>query len=67
VLQQLHREMSPQESRRMPDVRIEHFERAAQDIGTRGDNDTLPFDVDNRFVKEKSAALSRLAYSFFEG
>ena len=46
----------------MPDVKIEHFERAAQDIGARGDNDTLPFDVDNRFVKEEAASLSRLAY-----
>jgi hypothetical protein len=50
----------------MPDVRIEHFQRAAQDIGARGDNDTLPFDVDSRFVKEAAAVLSHLAYDFFE-
>jgi hypothetical protein len=50
----------------MPDVRIEHFQRAAQDIGARGDNDTLPFDIDSRFVKEAADALSNLAYTFFE-
>jgi hypothetical protein len=50
----------------MPDVGIEHFQRAAQDIGTRGDNDTLPFDIDNRFIKEAADALSNLAYAFFK-
>ena len=29
----------------MSDVTLQHFERAAADIGAHGDNDTLPFDV----------------------
>jgi hypothetical protein len=52
--------------RAMPDVRIEHFQRAAQDVGIRGDNDTLPFDVDCRFIRNKAEALSRLSYDFLE-
>jgi len=28
----------------MPDVTLEHFKRAAVDIGSHGDNETLPFD-----------------------
>jgi hypothetical protein len=50
----------------MPDVRIEHFQRAAQDVGIRGDNDTLPFDVDCRFIRDNVEALSRLSYDFLE-
>jgi Reverse transcriptase (RNA-dependent DNA polymerase) len=48
----------------MPDVRLEHFKRAAVDIGAHGDNDTLPFDVDNRFVKENEDALAELAFTY---
>ena len=33
-------------------VTLDHFTRAAIDIGAHGDNDTLPFDVDNRFISE---------------
>lgn len=40
-----------------------HFKRAAADIGAHGDNDTLPFDIDNRFVKEKQDELVDLAYA----
>ena len=49
----------------MPDVRFEHFQRAAADIGAHGDNDTLPFDIDTRFVSDKQAELARAAYLFF--
>lgn len=40
-----------------------HFERAIADIAAHGDNDTLPFDVDNRFVKDKQTELADLAYA----
>lgn len=48
----------------MPTVKKRHFERAAADIGANGDNDTLPFDMDNRFIKAKAADLVDLACSF---
>ena len=50
----------------MPDVRLEHFQRAAADIGAHGDNDTLPFDIDTKFVSVKQAELARAAHAFFE-
>ena len=46
-------------------VTLEHFKRAASDIGSHGDNDTLPFDIDNRFIKEKHESLAVLAYDYF--
>lgn len=48
----------------MPDVTFEHFQRAAVDIGAHGDNDTLPFDIDNRFIKEKSNELATIAFDY---
>ncbi len=42
----------------MPAIAKAHFSRAAADIGAHGDNDTLPFDIDNRFVKEKQDELA---------
>jgi Reverse transcriptase (RNA-dependent DNA polymerase) len=50
----------------LPSVTLEHFIRAATDIGAHGDNDTLPFDVDNRFVAENTDALAKLAFSYFQ-
>lgn len=49
----------------MPDVTLDHFKIAAADLGAHGDNDTLPFDVDNRFIKERRDALATLAYAYF--
>lgn len=49
----------------MPKVTLNHFMRAAADIGAHGDNDTLPFDVDNRFIKENQDALANLAFDYF--
>jgi hypothetical protein len=49
----------------MPEVTLEHFKRAAAEIGGRGDNDTLPFEIDVRFVKENQVELAELAYAFF--
>jgi hypothetical protein len=48
----------------MPAVRLDHFKRAANDIGSNGDNDTLPFDIDNRFIKDSESALADLAFTY---
>ncbi len=50
----------------MSDVTLEHFKRAAIEIGAHGDNDTLPFDIDNRFIKDKSSELAEIAFHFFQ-
>lgn len=39
----------------------EHFSRAIDDIAAHGDNDTLPFDVDCRFVAESKDTLISVA------
>lgn len=49
----------------MSDVTLDHFKRAAADIGAHGDNDTLPFDIDNRFIKDKQDKLAVMAYEYF--
>src|ERR1700719_1477142 len=36
-------------------VTLDHFERAAADTRAHGDNDTLPFDIDNRFICDNIA------------
>lgn len=48
----------------MPDIVLEHFKRAAADVGAHGDNDTLPFDIDNRFISENQEAIADLAYAY---
>jgi hypothetical protein len=48
----------------MPDVTLDHFKRAIADIGAHGDNDTLPFDIDNRFVAENQEELAKLAFRY---
>ncbi|BCZ84808.1 reverse transcriptase [Paraburkholderia terrae] len=50
----------------MSDVTLQHFERAAADIGAHGDNDTLPFDLDTRFVQQRPAELAGMAFVFYE-
>lgn len=50
----------------MAQVSLAHFKRAAADIGANGDNDTLPFDVDVRFVNEHQDQLAELAWAFFK-
>jgi hypothetical protein len=49
------------------DVTLEHFRRAISDISENGDNDTLPFDVDNRFITENQDELAKIAFKFNEG
>ena len=50
----------------MSEVTLEHFLRAAADIGAHGDNDTLPFDVDTNFVSAKQNELAEVAFVFSE-
>jgi Reverse transcriptase (RNA-dependent DNA polymerase) len=50
----------------MADVSLDHFKRATTDIGANGDNDTLPFDIDVRFVKDRQESLAEIAFRYFE-
>ncbi|MGJ4803655.1 RNA-directed DNA polymerase [Luteimonas sp. SDU82] len=50
----------------MTGVTLAHFQRAAADIGANGDNDTLPFDVDVRFVNERQGELAQVAWEFYQ-
>lgn len=47
----------------MSAIKKEHFERAVADVATHGDNDTLPFDIDSRFIKAKQAELVEVAHN----
>lgn len=42
------------------------FLRAAREVGAHGDNDTLPFDGDSRFVKACAKSLAYVATSLYE-
>lgn len=44
---------------------LRHFERAAREIAAHGDNDTLPFDLDIKFVGKKSLELGSIAFGFY--
>ena len=50
----------------MTELRLDHFRRAAADIGAHGDNDTLPFDIDTVFVNESREPLAELAFDYFK-
>jgi hypothetical protein len=50
----------------MPAVTLAHFRRATADVGANGDNDTLPFDIDVNFIKEKQEELAQIAHAFYE-
>jgi hypothetical protein len=41
-----------------------HFVRAAMDIGQSGENDTLPYDIDAAFVRDKADQLADLCMEF---
>lgn len=47
-------------------VDINHFVRAALEIGHSGDNDTLPYDLDAGFVKERADDLAALCLDLFQ-
>ena len=42
-----------------------HFLRAALEIGQSGENDTLPYDIDAAFIKEKSDDLADICITLF--
>ncbi len=48
----------------MPDVTLDHFKRAIADIAAHGDNDTLPFDIDNRFISNNQTELAEMAFRY---
>jgi hypothetical protein len=41
----------------VPNVAVEHFMRAAADVGANDDIDTLPFDSDDRFIAENGRTV----------
>lgn len=47
-------------------IELKHFERAAADIASYGDNDTLPFDIENTFIKENQSEIAAICLQFFE-
>jgi len=49
---------------KMAEIELEHFKRAAADVGAHGDNDTLPFDIDNRFIADSQEAVANLAFAY---
>jgi hypothetical protein len=49
----------------MPNITVDHFKRATANIDAHGDNDTLPVDIDNRFIAENQNVLARLAFAYF--
>jgi hypothetical protein len=46
-------------------VEESHFLRAALEIGQSGENDTLPYDIDAAFIKEKSEYLADICINLF--
>ncbi len=48
-------------------VREVHCRRALEDIAAHGDNDVLPFDIDNRFFKDAIEEISLLLSNFVLG
>jgi hypothetical protein len=44
---------------------LKHFERAAREIAAHGDNDTLPFDLDVKFLASASADIASIAFGFY--
>jgi hypothetical protein len=48
------------------DVTRYHFLRAACEIGQSGDNDTLPYDIDAAFIRDKAEDLSQICFDLFQ-
>ncbi len=49
----------------MIEVTQDHFLRAAFEIGKNGENDTLPYDVDAAFIRDKAENLSQICFHLF--
>ncbi|MCP1227796.1 RNA-directed DNA polymerase [Acetobacter fabarum] len=50
----------------MVNIEKDHFFRAALEIGHSGDNDTLPYDLDDGFIKDKAMDLAGLCFALFQ-
>jgi len=47
-------------------VSRDHFLRAALEIGQSGENDTLPYDIDAGFVRDRAEQLSDICFRLFQ-
>lgn len=50
----------------MINVDRDHFRKAALEIGQSGENDTLPYDIDASFIRDKAADLSEICFRLFQ-
>lgn len=48
------------------EVKKDHFLRAALEIGQSGENDTLPYDIDAGFIRDKANDLSQICIDLFK-
>jgi hypothetical protein len=48
-------------------VTKDHFLQAAKEIGKSGENDTLPYDIDAGFLRDKAEELSTICFDLFKG
>jgi len=47
-------------------VSRDHFLRAALEVGQSGENDTLPYDIDAGFVRDKADEFSYICFNLFQ-
>lgn len=47
-------------------VEQDHFRKAALEIGRSGENDTLPYDIDASFIRDKAEELSGICFRLFQ-
>jgi hypothetical protein len=47
-------------------VTQDHFLRAAWEIGQSGDNDSLPYDIDAAFIRDKAENISQICFDLFQ-
>ena len=50
---------------RKVEVNEAHFLQAALEIGQNGENDTLPYDIDASFIRDKSTDLANICFDLF--
>lgn len=50
----------------MLQITRDHFTRAALEIGQSGENDTMPYDIDAAFVRDKADDLSTICFELFQ-
>ncbi|WP_420333374.1 RNA-directed DNA polymerase [Roseibium sp.] len=44
----------------------DHFLRAAVEIGQNGENDTLPYDIDAGFIRDKAECFADICFNLFQ-